>query len=112
VTDVNYNARGQQVQLNDPSNQQTEWVYDGFGDLFQEFRPGSQGPYRTTQYDNLGRLLIQENAAQEVVEFIYDSRGDAVANRWANDPSNSYSLIRTYDILGRVIEEVNFNPGG
>gem|GEM_PF-4314067 len=47
VSDVNYNARGQQVLLNDPSNQQTEWVYDGFGDLFQEFRPGSQGSRKT-----------------------------------------------------------------
>lgn len=111
VTSYSTNRRGQTTQLIDPTNQITDYTYNGFGELAGRNVP-SAGP-ESWHYDKFGRNEKWQQDG-EWVKYEYNSRGDLYQEKWGGRLGNSAEEVaveRLYDNLGRATRVDSTNLG-
>lgn len=107
-----YNARGDVVELIDPSGQVSQFVYDGFGSLSSKTMPGQTTPRDQFEYDSLGRVTMHSMArdadgGRDRLDHVYDGQWYLRRVERAGQTLTEF----TWDELGRLEASVDYNPG-
>ncbi len=114
IVKTNYDAWGNKVRFEDPSNGVYEYEYNGFmGALSKTKSPKGE---KTYEYNNKAQLVKQteistdSRATDKVISFTYNSKG-LITGKSGTSSGKSYSSGITYDSYGRVLSSFEDSNG-
>ncbi len=109
-----YDAWGNKVRFEDPSNGVYEYQYNGyFGALSKIKSPKGEKIY---EYNSFGQLTMQKekttvgNATDKVIKFTYNSKG-LITGKSGTSLGKAYSSGVMYDAYGRVLSSYENSNG-
>ncbi|MCB4234345.1 hypothetical protein LDL59_02340 [Kaistella anthropi] len=114
IVKTSYDAWGNKVRFEDPSNGTYKYEYNGFmGALSKAISPKGEKNYR---YNSLGQLVSQSEASTEdkttdkEIAFTYNSKG-LLTGKSGTSLGNIYSSGVTYDTYGRTVSSFEDSNG-
>jgi len=103
ISEVEFNAVGQQSATIDALGRRTEMDYDVYGRLIETRYP--DGTVQTSTYDAEGNLLTETDRLGRVTSFEYDALNRLIKTTL---PDNSFTQTE-YDAIGQVVAEIDAN---
>lgn len=99
ITQMHYDVRGRQIQVDDPDQGTTTFNYDGFGSLYRTTHAAS-GQVKYYSHDDLGRLT-ETSDIDGITKFGWDASPFGIGQMaWTLSPDN-IGTIHRYDSAGR-----------
>ena len=114
IVKTSYDAWGNKIRFEDPSNGVYEYEYKGyFGAISKTISPKGE---KTYEYNNKGQLNEQKektktgNGTDKVIIFAYNSKG-LITGKSGTSSGKSFSSGITYDSFGRVLSSYEDSNG-
>ena len=114
IVKTSYDAWGNKVRFEDPSNGVYEYQYSGFMGAISKIN--SPKGEKTYEYNSLGQLTIQKeksaagNTTDKAINFSYNSKG-MITGKSGTSLGKAYSSGITYDSYGRVLSSYEDSNG-
>jgi RHS repeat-associated protein len=103
VTQMHYDVRGRQIQIDDPDQGTTTFDYNGFGNLYRSTHTAS-GQVKTYAYDDLGRLLGTLDP-DGLTTFAWDASPFGIGKLASTLSPDDIATESRYDNRGRLAGE-------
>lgn len=114
IIKTSYDAWGNKVRFEDPSNGVYEYQYSGyFGAISKTISPKGE---KTYEYNNKGQLVKQKektktgNGTDKTINFSYNDKG-LITQKYGISSGKSFSSGITYDSFGRVLNSYEDSNG-
>jgi RHS repeat-associated protein len=103
VTQMHYDVRGRQIQLDDPDQGTTTFQYNGLGNLYKSTHVAS-GQDKKYAYDDLGRLIATLDH-DGLSTFVWDASPFGIGKLASTLSPDGIATQSRYDSSGRVVGE-------
>ena len=114
IVKTSYDAWGNKIRFEDPSNGVYEYEYKGyFGAISKTISPKGE---KTYEYNNLGQLVKQKEKTKtgtgtdKTINFAYNDKG-LITGKSGTSSGKSFSSGITYDSFGRVLSSYEDSNG-